>query len=165
MYKTFARSVFTLNLVWLSPLSLAGLKLSYCCVCPKFVWSEQQKHEWRRKPSYIHSSSVREVELWLFPLSWELRSIMESVVRVKKSLRMPIRKLTSCVSGMKETKSCAKRKNRRRGGCYSLGKTPPLRTAHPKDPSVIRSYQADLEKQRQVDTCSGGGRTIIYYTL
>lgn len=33
-----------------------------------------------------------------------------------------------------------------------MGKTPPLRTAHPKDPSVICSYQADLEKERQVDT-------------
>ncbi|KAM9353475.1 cytochrome P450 11C1 [Symphorus nematophorus] len=81
---------------------------------------------------------------------------MESVVRVKKSLRMPIRKLTSCVSRVKEGKLCAKRRNKRgrrgggRGGCNRLGKTPSLQTAQPKDPSVIRSYQADLEKERQL---------------
>ncbi|XP_050931956.1 complexin-3 [Lates calcarifer] len=80
---------------------------------------------------------------------------MESVVRVKKSLRRPIRKLTSCVSGVKERRLCAKSRNRRgrggggRGGSKRLGKTPPPRHAHPKDPSVIRSYQADLEKERQ----------------
>ncbi|XP_044063934.1 complexin-3-like [Siniperca chuatsi] len=81
---------------------------------------------------------------------------MESVVRVKKSLRTPIRKLTSCVSGVKERKLCAKRRNRRarggggRGGCNRLGRTPPRRTAHSKDPSVIHSYQADLEKERKL---------------
>ncbi|XP_069551962.1 complexin-4-like [Brachyistius frenatus] len=81
---------------------------------------------------------------------------MESVVRVKKSLRAPIRKLTSCVSEVKERKLCAKRRNRRarggggRGGRNRLGKTPPLRTAHPKDPPVICLYQADLEKERQL---------------
>lgn len=83
---------------------------------------------------------------------------MESVVRVKKSLRTPIRKLTSCVSGVKERKLCAKRRNKRgrgeggRRGCNRLGRTPPPRTAHPKDSSVSRSYQADLEKERQVHT-------------
>ncbi|AWO96529.1 Hypothetical protein SMAX5B_011851 [Scophthalmus maximus] len=84
---------------------------------------------------------------------------MESLVRVKKSLRTPIRKLTSCVSGVKQQKLCAKPRNKRcrgrggrggRGGCEKFGKTPPLRTAHPKDPTVIRPYQADLEKERQV---------------
>ncbi|XP_070767929.1 complexin-3-like [Enoplosus armatus] len=80
---------------------------------------------------------------------------MESVVRVKKSLRTPIRKMTSCVSGVKERRLCAKRRDKRgrggggRGGCNRLGRTPPLRTAHPKDP-VIRLYQADLEKERQL---------------
>lgn len=83
---------------------------------------------------------------------------MESVVRVKKSLRTPIRKLASCVSRVKERKLCAKRRNKRgrggggRGGCDRLRRTPPPRTAHPKDPSVIRSYQADMEKERQVHT-------------
>ncbi|XP_028280704.1 complexin-3-like [Parambassis ranga] len=84
---------------------------------------------------------------------------MESVVRVKKSLRTPIRKLASCVSRVKERKLCAKRRNERGrgrrggggGGCSGrLGKNPPLWTAHPKDPSVIRSYQADLEKERRL---------------
>ncbi|XP_040900524.1 complexin-3 [Toxotes jaculatrix] len=80
---------------------------------------------------------------------------MESVVKVKKSLRTPIRKLTSCVSRVKERKLCAKPRNKRgrggggRGGCKRLGRTPPLQTAHPKDPSVICSYQADLEKERK----------------
>ncbi|KAK2844647.1 hypothetical protein Q5P01_011306 [Channa striata] len=76
---------------------------------------------------------------------------MESVVRVKKSLGTPIRKLTSCVSGTKERKLSAKCRNRRRrGGCHRLGKNPPLRSAQPKAPSVIRSYQADLEKERKL---------------
>ncbi|XP_053182943.1 complexin-3-like [Scomber japonicus] len=65
---------------------------------------------------------------------------MESVVRVKKSLRKPVRKLTSCVTGVKE----------RKGGCSKLGRTPPRHIAHAKDASVIRSYQADLEKERQL---------------
>uniref|UniRef100_A0A8C6NR88 Uncharacterized protein n=1 Tax=Nothobranchius furzeri TaxID=105023 RepID=A0A8C6NR88_NOTFU len=64
---------------------------------------------------------------------------MESLVRFKKSLRMPIRKLASCVTEAKE----------RRGGNVSR-KTPSLRGAKPKDPSVLRSYQADLEKERKV---------------
>ncbi|XP_045900250.1 complexin-3-like [Micropterus dolomieu] len=81
---------------------------------------------------------------------------MEAVVRVKKSLRTPIRKLTGCVSGVKERKLCARRRDRRgrggrgSGGCNRLGRTPPLRAAHPKDPSIIRSYQADLEKERKL---------------
>ncbi|XP_076594309.1 complexin-3-like isoform X2 [Chaetodon auriga] len=81
---------------------------------------------------------------------------MESMVRAKKSLRTPIRRLTSCVSGVKERKLCAKRRNMTgrggggRGTCNRLGRTPPLRTAHPKDPAVICSYQADLEKERQL---------------
>ncbi|XP_039662197.1 complexin-3-like [Perca fluviatilis] len=81
---------------------------------------------------------------------------MESVMRVKKTLRTPIRKLTSCVSGVKERELCAKRRKRRgrdgrgRGGCNRLGRTPPLRTSHPKDPSIICSYQADLEKERKL---------------
>ncbi|KAM4600936.1 cytochrome P450 11C1 [Polymixia lowei] len=67
---------------------------------------------------------------------------MESAV--KKSLRFPIRKLTSCVSGVKEREVLTKHRNKRgRGGGA-------LRSAHTKDPSVIRSYQADLEKERQL---------------
>ncbi|XP_029959656.1 complexin-3-like [Salarias fasciatus] len=84
---------------------------------------------------------------------------MESVVGVKRSLRRPIRKLTSCVSGVKERKLCAHRRHRRgrgggggggRGGCSRPGRAPPLCTAPPKDPVAIRSYHADLEKERQL---------------
>ncbi|KAM3873204.1 complexin-3 [Diretmus argenteus] len=74
---------------------------------------------------------------------------MDSVM--KKSLRVPIRKLTSCVSGVKEREVMAKcRSKRSRGGCNRSVKSPRLRTAHTKDPSVICSYQADLEKERQL---------------
>ncbi|XP_076010750.1 cytochrome P450 11C1 [Genypterus blacodes] len=66
---------------------------------------------------------------------------MESVVKVKKSLRRPIRKLTSCVSGVKERKV---------RGCGRLGKTPPIHAAYNKEPSVSRWYWADLEKERQL---------------
>ncbi|KAK5599884.1 hypothetical protein CRENBAI_014483 [Crenichthys baileyi] len=79
---------------------------------------------------------------------------MESVVRVKKSLRSPIRKLTSCVIGEEEKRLCARRRGKKgRGhrGCNILGKTPPLQGSNLKDPSIIRSYQADLDKERQVD--------------
>ncbi|XP_071394655.1 complexin-3-like [Centroberyx affinis] len=75
---------------------------------------------------------------------------------VKKSLRRPIRKLTSCVSGVKEKEVLARRRNKRsrggrgRGGCNRLAKSPPIRTPHAKDPSVVCSYQADLEKERQL---------------
>lgn len=73
---------------------------------------------------------------------------METVVRVKQSLRTPIRRLTGCVTGVKERKLCAKRSNRRGGGGGC--KTPRLRTAQAKEATVIRSYQEDLEKERQV---------------
>ncbi|CAJ1062357.1 complexin-3-like [Xyrichtys novacula] len=82
---------------------------------------------------------------------------MESVVRVKKTMRTPIRKLTSCVSGVKERRLCAKRRNKRgrggvgREGCNRMGRrTPPPRSGHYKDPAVSRSYQADLEKERRL---------------
>ncbi|XP_029307362.1 complexin-3-like [Cottoperca gobio] len=81
---------------------------------------------------------------------------MESMMRVKRSLRTPIGMLTSCVSGVKERKLCAKRRNRRsrggrgRRGCTRLGRTPSLQTSQTKEPSIICSYQADLEKERQL---------------
>ncbi|KAM6995218.1 complexin-3-like [Tautogolabrus adspersus] len=80
---------------------------------------------------------------------------MESMGRVKKSMRTPMRKLTSCVSGAKERRLCASHRNKRgRGGggrCNRLGsRSPPLRNAHYKDPAVIRSYQTDLEKERRL---------------
>lgn len=78
---------------------------------------------------------------------------MESVV--KKSLRAPIRKLTSCVTGAKDRRLCPKHRRRQsrggggRGGSNRLGKTPPYCSAKPRDPSSVRSYQADLDKERQ----------------
>ncbi|KAM7420906.1 hypothetical protein PAMA_015217 [Pampus argenteus] len=81
---------------------------------------------------------------------------MESVLKVKKSLRTPVRKLTGYVTRVKERTLCAKRRNRRsrgvggRGGFNRLRKTPPPQTAYAKDASVIRSYQADLEKERKL---------------
>ncbi|KAI3360506.1 hypothetical protein L3Q82_002393 [Scortum barcoo] len=55
---------------------------------------------------------------------------MESVVKVKKSLRTPIRKLTSCVPEMKERKLCAKHRNKRvRGGGGRGGGNRKLREA------------------------------------
>ncbi|XP_047216790.1 complexin-3-like [Girardinichthys multiradiatus] len=78
---------------------------------------------------------------------------MESVVRVKKSLRSPIRKLTSCVKAAEEKRLCARRRGKKgRGhrGCNILRKTPPLQASNLKDPSIIRSYQADLDKERKL---------------
>ncbi|XP_057691336.1 complexin-3-like [Corythoichthys intestinalis] len=80
---------------------------------------------------------------------------MESVGRVKKSLRAPIKRLTSCVSTMSKRKLCAKRWNHRargtrgRGG-YDKKRNVPLRRTPVKYPSVLRSYQADLEKERKL---------------
>ncbi|XP_056142504.1 complexin-3 [Lampris incognitus] len=77
---------------------------------------------------------------------------MDSVV--KKSLRGPIRKLTGCVSGVTETEVWAKRRNKRsgggRGGCSKVGKGLSLPIPPAKDPSVVCSYQADLEKERKM---------------
>uniref|UniRef100_A0A087XI33 Complexin 3a n=1 Tax=Poecilia formosa TaxID=48698 RepID=A0A087XI33_POEFO len=78
---------------------------------------------------------------------------MESVARLKKSLRSPIRRLTSCVAGPKEKRLCARprgKKGRGKRRCNILGKSPPLKASKLKDPSVVRSYQADLEKQRKL---------------
>ncbi|CAG6015325.1 unnamed protein product [Menidia menidia] len=79
---------------------------------------------------------------------------METVLRVKSSLRTPIRKLAGCVSGAKGRRLCAKRRRTRSGGGFRggkvPGKTPPLRAAPPRDPTVVRSYQAELEKKRKL---------------
>lgn len=80
-------------------------------------------------------------------------------MRLKNSLSMPIRTLASCVSEVKGKKLCAKRRNKRcrgggsRGGWTKFGKPPPPRAAHPKDLSLICSYQTELEKERQVMLC------------
>lgn len=86
-------------------------------------------------------------------------------MRVKRSLSAPIKKLSSCVSGLKGRRLRAKRSNRyRRGrggrggggrggggvGGNRSGRTPPPSQRNPQ-PVILCSYQADLEKQRQVD--------------
>ncbi|XP_038140334.1 complexin-3-like [Cyprinodon tularosa] len=76
---------------------------------------------------------------------------MESLARVKKSLRSPIRSLTSCVTGGDKKRLCARQRVKRGSsyrGCSVLRKTPPFPDL--KDPSVFRSYQADLEKERKL---------------
>lgn len=83
-------------------------------------------------------------------------------MRVKRSLRRPIRKLTCCVSGVKERRLCAKPRYKKRGGggggekgargggVRETGRNSQLRATSPRDPSAIHSYRADLEKERQV---------------
>ncbi|XP_013860176.1 complexin-3 [Austrofundulus limnaeus] len=78
---------------------------------------------------------------------------MESVARMKKALRRPIRKLNSCVTGEGEKRLCAKRREKR-GRCHrdgiTFGKTPSCRGPNPRDPSVTRPYRADMEKERKL---------------
>lgn len=74
-------------------------------------------------------------------------------MRIKKCLRTPIRKLTGCVTGAREKRLCAKRRRKRgRGHGDVFGKTPPRRGPKPREPSVVMSYRADLEKERQAST-------------
>ncbi|XP_077384466.1 complexin-3-like [Festucalex cinctus] len=80
---------------------------------------------------------------------------MESVTRVKKSFRAPIRKFTSCVSAVRKRKLCAKRRCNykvRRWGRGSCGRSrkAPRPTPDARYPSVVRAYQADLDKERQL---------------
>lgn len=132
-------------------LSLVGLSLSYC-------WDTsdcQTNTTWaKEKAITLPHVSCRGNRGVVIPLRQPNR-IMESVARLKKSLRSPMRRLTSCVAGPKEKRLCARprgKKGRDKRRCNILGKTPPLKASKLKDPSMIRSYQADLEKQRQVDT-------------
>ena len=151
------------SLVWLPSLSLASLNLSY----ELWIVRLSDRHNMREGESHYISTCLlsRKEKRGRCLSSREPAFIMESVVRLKKSLRTPIRKLTSCVSGVKERRWSAKhrrKKCRGRGGqrrCNMLGCTPPLRAAHPQASSVIRSYQKDLEKERQVDTESCGERS------
>ncbi|XP_061918455.1 complexin-3-like [Entelurus aequoreus] len=80
---------------------------------------------------------------------------MESLGRVKKSLRTPVRKLTGCLGGLRDRKLCGGNKRRRRGGGRGRGggpsrsaKKPPFGKTDTRRPS--RSYQADLDKQRRL---------------
>lgn len=81
-------------------------------------------------------------------------------MRVKNSLKGPVRKLTGWALGLKERKLSAKRRTKSgrggggrggRGGRSRSRRNPPPRPAHARDPSVSRSYQADLEKERRVE--------------
>ncbi|XP_049587785.1 complexin-3-like [Syngnathus scovelli] len=79
--------------------------------------------------------------------------MMESVARVKKSLRAPIRRLSGCMSAVSSRKLCTKSGKRRdRGGrgCGRSGKAPPRPATDAKYPWVARAYQADLDKERQL---------------
>lgn len=90
---------------------------------------------------------------------------MNAVARVKKSLRAPIKKLANCVSGLKGRGARVKRWNKSdrgrggRGGCRQSRRTPPFRAARAREPMVVRSYHADLEKERQVGGVKGQGST------
>ncbi|XP_056300636.1 complexin-3-like [Pseudoliparis swirei] len=81
---------------------------------------------------------------------------MESVVRGKKLLKRPIRKLTSWVSRAKGRTLLTKHRNKRgrgrrgRGGGKRSEKTPSLRASPPREPSIICSYLGDLEKERNL---------------
>lgn len=84
--------------------------------------------------------------------------IMDCVMRVKRSLSAPIKKLSSCVSNLKGRRLRAKGRSRYRrgrgrggrGGSNRSRRAPPPSSRNPQ-PVILRSYRADLEKQRQVD--------------
>lgn len=78
-------------------------------------------------------------------------SAMEAVLRVKKSLKKPIRKLTSCVLVEKKRLCDKRRPTRGRGGSNKSRKNnPTIQSAHPRNSAMIRSYQTDLEKERKL---------------
>ncbi|KPP79239.1 complexin-3-like [Scleropages formosus] len=73
---------------------------------------------------------------------------MDSVV--KKTLTAPIKQFTGCISGGKESEGWTKRGGKMKKG--SKGKSAPSRTKQAGlDANQMRAYQADLEKERQVD--------------
>lgn len=80
--------------------------------------------------------------------------VMESAMRIKKLLRTPIRKLIGCVTGAREKRLCATRRRKRgrgHGDASVFWKPPPCRGPKPREPSVVLSYRADLEKERQAN--------------
>ncbi|XP_033958102.1 complexin-3-like [Pseudochaenichthys georgianus] len=76
---------------------------------------------------------------------------MESLRSVKKSLKKPLSMMTSCVSGVKERRLCAKPRIRwsRGGRGRGLRRSRHLQKTKTKDPSIFKSYNEDLEKERQ----------------
>ncbi|KAJ8392794.1 hypothetical protein AAFF_G00069980 [Aldrovandia affinis] len=76
---------------------------------------------------------------------------MDSVV--KKSLAAPIRQFTCCVSRAKDSDGWASRNTKNlKGGKGKSAPSKPTKAA--SDPPLVRSYLADLEKERQADLCS-----------
>lgn len=118
--------------------SLAVLNLSYCRGCKDVC-----------VPAFQNLSAER--NHFSFTRHHLKYSAMEAVLRVKKSLKKPIRKLTSCVL-VEEKRLCDKRRpTRGRGGSNKSRKNnPTIQSAHPRNSAMIRSYQTDLEKERQV---------------
>ncbi|TNN02712.1 hypothetical protein fugu_010199 [Takifugu bimaculatus] len=116
------------------------------------IWSELYLDLWLSLQPNAASSVGRHFSTSVI----DLRSDMNSVARVKKSLRAPIKKLANCVSGLKGRGPGAKRWNRRgrggggRGGCCRSRRTPPHRATRCREPPTVRSYQADVEKERQL---------------
>ncbi|XP_077433076.1 uncharacterized protein LOC144058474 [Vanacampus margaritifer] len=80
---------------------------------------------------------------------------MESVERVKKSFRAPIRRFTSCVSAVRNNRKLRGKRRKckvgrwGRGRCGRSGKAP-RPTPAAKYPAVARTYQADLDKERKL---------------
>lgn len=70
---------------------------------------------------------------------------MNSVV--KKKLTAPVKKLTCCVTGGKDCDLWGKYKGKRARGGRPKGNAG-HRSSYLQDPSMRRSYQADLEKER-----------------
>ncbi|XP_064153203.1 complexin-3 [Anguilla rostrata] len=68
---------------------------------------------------------------------------------VKKSLAAPVKQLTCCMAGAKDNDNWVSRNARNLKG--GKGKSAPSRTAQAApDPALIRSYQADLERERKL---------------
>ncbi|TWW79080.1 hypothetical protein D4764_10G0001100 [Takifugu flavidus] len=91
------------------------------------IWSELYLDLWLSLQPNAASSVGRHSSTSVI----DLQSDMNSVARVKKSLRAPIKKLANCVSGLKGRGPGAKRWNRRgrggggRRGCCRSRRTPP----------------------------------------
>ncbi|XP_063055948.1 complexin-3-like [Engraulis encrasicolus] len=70
---------------------------------------------------------------------------------VKKKLSVPVRKFTSCVSGVKERDlwgKCRGKVTRRGKGGRNMRSTG-HRSSHLQDPYAKRAYQADLDRERK----------------
>ncbi|KAL2084726.1 hypothetical protein ACEWY4_020244 [Coilia grayii] len=70
---------------------------------------------------------------------------------VKKKLSVPVKKFTSCVSGVKERDIWGKYRGKlgRRGKAGRNTRSTGHRPVHLQDPCTRRAYQADLERERK----------------